>query len=169
MSATDLIVRISFRLEQQQYANWCWAAVIISLLKYYKHPDSGISQDRLVTQTIERKGANYNSYFDSPNVIDAVMSEYGILNTKINGQVRFDDIATQIEKGLPVVARIQWQEGGGHFIVITGCSNNSNSPTIQVQDPMHGPIEVSFQEFSGSYRSSGHWSHTFFTKAKESK
>lgn len=167
MSKTDFSVNISFRLEQQQHANWCWTAVITSLLKYYKHTDSVISQEELVKRIIERKGANYNNYFDSPNVIDSVMSEYGLLNTKINGQVSFDDLAAQIEKKLPIVVRIQWQEGGGHFIVITGCSNNGTTAMIQIQDPMHGIKELPYQTFSGSYMDKGHWSHTYFTKAPE--
>jgi len=71
----------------------------------------------------------------------------------------------EIDAGRPVGARIGWNNGGGHFMVIYGYSLVVGTEWFDIDDPIYGKRHLTVADFSSNYQGSGSWTHTYFTKS----
>jgi hypothetical protein len=63
-----------------------------------------------------------------------------------------------------VGARIGWNGGGGHFVVLTGYRSAGKLKEVEVQDPWTGRSTLAVDVFAGNYKNSGTWTHTYLTR-----
>jgi hypothetical protein len=82
----------------------------------------------------------------------------------MSGQASFQQVRDEIDRGRPVGARIGWNNGGGHFVVIYGYSRIGGTEYFDIDDSLNGKSHLSVTVFSSSYQGTGMWTHTYFTK-----
>lgn len=161
-----LWVRLEFTMQFQQQTQWCWAALSVSVSRYYT-PWSGWTQCEMVNQekgqsTCCQDGSA--SECNQPHVLDAPLDRAGVLNVMHLGTVAYDAIRDEIDAGRPVAWRIGWSGGGGHFAVIEGYQR-FGAQWVAVDDPWYGSSDAAlFTLTSGGYQGSGTWTHTYFTR-----
>jgi hypothetical protein len=63
-----------------------------------------------------------------------------------------------------VGARIGWNGGGGHFVVLTGYRSSGKVREVEVQDPWTGRSTLAVDAFATNYKNSGTWTHTYLTR-----
>lgn len=74
----------------------------------------------------------------------------------------FNDIKTEIDGKQPIGVAIKWDDGGAHFVAITGY--NDVNEVLGIHDPDLGYSEVPFSVFRETYDGRGKWCNTIFTK-----
>ena len=107
---------MAFPMEQQQASYWCWNAVTVSM-EHYFNAGSKLTQAAFAVQTLGPPPANP----DEPYYLQDALSEVDLLNEYLQGNyLTFEEIQEQLAAGLPVGVHISWNEGGTHYVVITG-------------------------------------------------
>jgi len=69
------------------------------------------------------------------------------------------ELSVEIAAGRPIGVRIQWVQGGGHFVTISGYSDD----VVEVSDPWYGDSPVDYLTFKTRYQGIGRWSHSYRT------
>jgi hypothetical protein len=156
----------TFPMEKQEEADWCWNAVAVSV-EHYFNPQSTLTQEHFAEQVF---GKALNEGF----ALAQALQDLERYNGALGGAIQFDDIQRQLDKNLPVCVRIEWYEGGAHFVVITGYGRSpGGDPLVYVSDPIlqSGNVIIwdyaSFVEaYSPSYAkgAEGAWVDTYFVK-----
>lgn len=164
-----LTASLPFVMQAQTQTNWCWSATSVSTSLYY-------SSTSLWTQC-SLAGAELGlstccntpvpSACNVPWYLDRALTKTGNLERMVNDKITFHAIQDQIKAGKPVGARQQWSGGGGHFMVIFGCSRIGNTDYLDIADPASGNSTVAYDTFVQGYQGNGTWTHTYLTK-KES-
>jgi hypothetical protein len=80
------------------------------------------------------------------------------------GTVPWSTVKSELQKGLVVGARIGWNGGGGHFMVLHGVASIGTINYLHIDDPIYGKSVLTYQQFATNYQGSGTWTHTYFTK-----
>ena len=80
--------------------------------------------------------------------------------------LEFDALRQQIDQKLPVCVRIEWPDGGGHFVVISGYSITPlGKQMVIVKDPWYVDSVLAFEELRSDYLlAGGTWSDSFLVK-----
>jgi hypothetical protein len=168
---------IPFHIEKQAATNWCWAAVAVSVSRYFK-PASGWRQCGLATIVLRAADGDDAPVIpacgccakprprvcNQPWWLNEALDRVGCLRGKaIQGPLSFADIGRRIHRGKPVCVGIDWRGGGGHFVVISGCYKGRNGVRqLEVQDPWHGTTSsVRYSAFVSAYRRRGKWAWTY--------
>jgi hypothetical protein len=74
----------------------------------------------------------------------------------------FDEIQTEIGAARPVCARIGWDNGGGHFVVIDEATElTSGTQLVHVLDPLFANSTILYEDFVSEYLGDGQWTGTF--------
>ena len=162
---------LPFNMQAQTQSNWCWAATATSTSLFYR-ATSGWTQCKVANGAL-----SLGDCCDSPvpgacNVtwfLDSALSVTGNFVSR-TGVSTYDMVKSELEAGRPVGARVGWSGGGGHFMVIHGCTIlqilGAGIPLFAIDDPIYGKSWVTVASFSsGGYQGSGTWTHTYFTKA----
>jgi hypothetical protein len=77
----------------------------------------------------------------------------------------FVGVTTELDAGRPVGVRIQWPDGGGHFLLIDGYREfSAGAPQVHVADPYYGPSYVLYSNLVKGYQDDGIWTDTFFVQ-----
>jgi hypothetical protein len=120
-------------MEQQQETDWCWNAVSVSLQHYFK-PASQLTQDQFAVQALGVPLADA----DQPFYLSTALTDLGLLNgAPLPDFLSFSAIQAQLDANLPVCVKIAWNEGGFHYLVITGYDvSPGGDPQIYVSDPI---------------------------------
>jgi hypothetical protein len=63
-----------------------------------------------------------------------------------------------------VCCRIGWQNGGGHFVSISGYQNDGATEEVTVDDPWYGRSTVPLATFLTAYRYTGSWTDSYYTQ-----
>jgi hypothetical protein len=158
---------LSFTMQLQLFSNWCWAATATSVSKYYK-PASTWTQCKVAS--VEK---NINSCCNSP--LPAGCNTYGTLGSSLTtvGQFNFSEgaasttwtkVKNEILAGRPIGARTAWSGGGAHFVAIYGYQEYGGQKYLMIDDPIYGKSTMTLATFMTSYRGSGTWTHTYYTK-----
>jgi hypothetical protein len=79
----------------------------------------------------------------------------------------FPTVAGEIDHSRPHCIRIVWSGGGAHFVAAIGYtgSDPAHGQYVSVDDPLYGPSDVTYATLQTSYRTTGTWERSFFTKA----
>ncbi len=162
----------AFQMECQAELYWCWAAVGVSLNRYFS-PDETLKQCELATHILT---GLHNGHIvqccnqplppeaDTPAKLQDVLSTLGLLKGQpLTRPLTFDEIRTQINAGFPVCVRIQWQgQKSGHFVVIRGFAVlASGEQYVDIADPCYRNSTMLYEDFANYYQSYGEWSDTF--------
>jgi hypothetical protein len=166
-----------FKIEQQFKSHWCWAAVALSIDRYFT-PTSGWSQCDIASHILPPAALDRPGYpcCDRPNEspgrqpcnLDASLGDslntIGRSFTKA-ASLSFDQVRNEILKGLPVCVTVKWASGDKHAVVISGYRKaNSGLELVTVRDPLHGTSVVQFKALMEVYRLSGAFMRAYFLK-----
>ena len=139
-SNSTLTVR---RIKQLENSSYCWACVSVSFGQYFK-PNIILDEKQIA---IKYKGDLYTS--NNITGIGLLLSqEYGIAVGKYLYQPTFATLKSNINRDAPVIVRVEYSNGRGHFILVNGY-NDSTSKYIVAMDPISGTYRVLNTTFSG--------------------
>jgi hypothetical protein len=157
----------TFQMERQKERNWCWAAVTVSVDRYFRATSVDLEQCELAGKMFRAGVCGNEKHFNKPRKLqDALRLVDNLKNQPLNGPLQFENLRHEINSNRPVCARIQWRGGGAHFIVIDGCTEfDSGFRQVHIQDPDSGPGVMSYDELAYAYRFHGEWTHSFLLKA----
>ena len=122
----------TFPIEQQQENDWCWDAVAVSVDHYFD-PLSSWTQETFAERAL---GVPLPRSDQTWYLSDAL----AILK-RLNGNPRpalsFEEVQQQLDANLPVCVQIDWNEGGSHYLVISGYSVSAGrTPQVTISDPI---------------------------------
>jgi Papain-like cysteine protease AvrRpt2 len=158
-----------FPMEQQRENNWCWDAVSVSL-EHYFDPASTMTQDDFAVKAlgVPLKDA------DLPFYLSVALTDLELLNgDPLDGFLSFSDIQAQLAANLPVCVKIGWNEGGFHYLIISGYGlSPAGDPQLHVSDPVFLDLNVTVWDYaafvftySPSYTNAeGAWVNTMLVK-----
>jgi len=162
-------VALGIQVEQQLLSRWCWAALGASLSAYYH--GASLRQDELAGRVLgldctgfeteealrEQCNINFN--------LDKVLELVGCFSHWSPGKPPFERLQFEINNGHPVCCRVSWYEGDAHYILIRGYAIGEG--LLYVEDPLHGPARVKYDDLPRNYHlSGGVWTETYWTRQK---
>jgi len=130
---------LPFNMQPQTQSNWCWAATSTSVSIFY-YTASTWTQCKVANGELGHTDC-CNSPVPSPcNVpwyLDRALQRTGNFQSMVTGPITFASINGEISGGRPVGVRIGWSGGGGHFVVIYGCSRVGAVEYVDIDDPIY--------------------------------
>jgi len=154
-------------LQRQQEDEWCWAAVAVSVDQYFNDA-SARTQCDLVSDVLGVKCCGDSDDCDKPNDLEKALGNkigVGKLREPVqNRALEFAEIRDQLAQGFPVCVRIEWPDGGGHFVVIDGADTVGGVQAVHIQDPLHDATTISYRDFLTRYRLVGRWTDTYLVQ-----
>lgn len=155
--------QLAFDCERQTQSQWCWAAVAVSVARYYSSR-TGWSQCALVRAELHRATCcEDGAACDQPWYLDRALARVGHSDGGIAaGALSFAEITAEVDAREPIGVRIGWRSGGGHFIVIEGYSRADG--LVEVEDPIEGHAQMTYEALVGDYGGAGAWTHTYRTR-----
>jgi hypothetical protein len=165
----------SFQIEQQLESEWCWAAVGVSVQRYFP-PNSPLQQCQLASNVLSRIGGNPVDCCLHPDDFDVSEHlEYALGGPQTGGinvlkgigpRLPFEQIQAQIKDSLPVCVRIEWPGlDRGHFVVIYGYGvTKSREQWVYVADPFYEYWLVPYNQFLDFYQGDGRWTDTYLVQ-----
>ncbi len=158
---------LPFNMEAQTQSNWCWAATSKSVSHFY----SGLSpwtQCKIAGSELSQSCCTtpVPSACNVPWYLDRALQRTENFVSIQSGIISWQEVKDQLDRGLVVGARIGWNGGGGHFMVIYGVSRVLLNEYLYIDDPIYGKAVLSYDEFATNYQGCGTWTHTYFTKKR---
>lgn len=161
------MTELQLTIQHQLQSYWCWAACSSSTSAFFDGSSSWtqcrLANAELSQTTCCEDGAS--DPCDQPWYVDRALSRTGNLATRSAGRATWEAVRREIDAGRPVCARIGWEGGGGHFVLITGYREAPEGHLLDVEDPWTGSASVELDEFTQHYQTSGSWTHTYLTQA----
>lgn len=156
---------LTFDMELQTQSNWCWAATSKSVSKFYSSL-SPWTQCKVASEELDKTCCDspVPSACNIPWYLDRALTRTHNFVSYQSGTITWDQIKQELENGLVVGARIGWNGGGGHFMVIYGVSKSMGLEFLHIDDPIYGKSTQTYNQFATNYQGSGTWTHTYFTK-----
>ena len=159
--------QLAFNMQMQTQSNWCWAATSTSVSHFYWFWSTW-TQCRVANGELGHSDC-CNDPVPSPcNVpwyLDKALTRTHNFVSIAGQQASFQQVRDEIDAGRPVGARIGWNGGGGHFMVIYGYSRFLGMGYFDIDDPIYGKSHLAVSDFANNYQGSGTWTHTYFTKS----
>jgi|HubBroStandDraft_1064217.scaffolds.fasta_scaffold101489_2 hypothetical protein len=156
---------LHFRIQRQQQAEWCWAAVAASVERFFDK-DSELEQCQVANKVFnQRKNrcCKDPSAYDVPEELEVALQKIHKWRNTLRGPLTFEQVQEEIDRGRPVCVRIQWLSGGGHFVVVRGYRLlSSGAQQLYVADPENPSNLVDYNEFKVAYYGEGTWAETDF-------
>jgi hypothetical protein len=166
---TEGAVKLSVTPQRQLFDNWCWAAIASVLGRYYG--TSAASQSEIASHLLRLDCAGIDGNIDGDDELrvradaemrlDAALALVGCYSHWSAGKPLFDRVRFEINLGRPFAARIEWQSGGAHYVLVRGYRDEGKR--IIVADPLHGEAEYPLFDFPSRYQLGGAWTETFWT------
>jgi len=162
-----------FVMQQQLESEWCWAAVAQAIKTFFS-PASAPTQCAIAQPvlTMEESITVATNCCEDPTLCNAPATLQDALNVTQNlrkiveGSVSFDDLKSELSEGNPIGVRIQWSDGGAHFIAIDGYREfTSGAQQVLVADPLNPDGSASYIDYGDLvdfYDQDGVWDATFF-------
>jgi hypothetical protein len=167
----------------QEEANWCWSAVTHTVMHHFGtrgHTQEAIATDHLtnsgrIVQCVPPERQKFNNascadggclaYCNDPHILRLVLAEQGRLDRVLSSSraPSFAEIRDEIDADRPLPCRVQWNAGGGHFIIVSGWTIDANgTERVHVLDPSAneaaraiGERVIDYAEFAARYTLSG--------------
>lgn len=151
----------------QKYAHWCWAAVAVAI-DHLLHR-STLTQCQVASRQQGAGDCCQNPCGGDCNRPWFLERALCTVNCLAQGPVpvpptfSFSNLKALMQSAgpNPVCARIGWKGLGGHFVVIKGVQEMSQS--LLIADPFEGEHLVPFKEFKDCYLSHGPWTDYYLT------
>jgi hypothetical protein len=159
--------QLAFDMQMQTQSNWCWAATSTSVSHFYWFWSTW-TQCRVANGELGHSDCCNSSVPSACNVpwyLDRALTRTHNFVSIIGQQASFQQVREEIDAGRPVWARIGWNGGGGHFMVIYGYSRFLGMEYFDIDDPIYGKSHLAVSDFANNYQGSGTWTHTYFTKS----
>jgi hypothetical protein len=139
-------------LGRQERSRWCWAAIAVSLARFYE--TRVVSQRQLVTEVSGAQGVGAGGAKNvEARLLDALIAVgcYRHWTPGRPGRVR---LRSEIHAGRPACVRIVWADSGAsHFVLIDGFAGGGGRPDeIEVADPCGARGLHPLAHFPESYR-----------------
>lgn len=158
---------LDITLGQQLKSRWCWASLASGIAGYYKTMD--ILQVQLADELVKSIDCEHEIYSledrQEKNVnfkLDAALKYVGCFSHWSAGKPNFDRLKFEINQGRPLCVRLEWLNGGAHYVLIKGYDWQKG--TVLIDDPLHGLDRMPFEDFPEKYRISGAvWTETYWT------
>jgi hypothetical protein len=166
---------MGFNIQKQQHDKWCWAAVSVSLERYFV-PTSTLTQGQMATEVLGIPGCSGNpGPCNQPaklqDALDVVRQRTAsgprpLTFPAPRGRLTFRELGQELDGSLPVCVRIGWEGGGGHFLVLSGYQQlSSGDQLVDVADPFYGDGTIDYNELAFAYVDSGQWTATYPVRA----
>jgi hypothetical protein len=158
--------QVALSLQHQLQTNWCWAACTSSVSGFYD-PRTTWGQCAIVNAELKQRGCcggGGSAECNVPWYLDRALKRTGNLARKSDGAASWETVRKEIDAGRPVAARIGWNGGGGHFVMVTGYRAVGGARDVEVQDPWTGSSRISLDALAKNYKSAGSWTHTYLTR-----
>lgn len=156
---------IPFPMRRQKMDSWCWAAVSAATEKYFD-PATAKTQCTIASELKEIHCCPREEACNTAHSLRSALAKIGRLRGPVVEQsAPFQQIRNEIRDGFPVAARIAWNGGGGHFVVITGYRiYPSGEEVITIADPLGESGRWLYDDFVNAYQFTGRWTHTYFLR-----
>jgi hypothetical protein len=157
---------LPFNMQPQTQTNWCWAATATSVSHFY-FSGSSWTQCKVANGNLSLTVCCNSPVPGACNVssiLQAALAVTSNFSSMVNSTIGYDAILAELTAGRVVGARIGWSGGGGHFMVIYGCSRIGATQYLDIDDPIFGKSHPTLDEFTNRYQGNGHWTHTYYTK-----
>lgn len=164
-----------FVIDHQMQDQWCWAAVALSICRFFK--DQRWQQQCDVVNEIFgpirgdtdccTDGAS--STCNMPWALDIVLNTAGHLLQPVRGIVTFDEVKQQVlVQKRPFAARIMLADlMTAHFVVVIGCDEAGDGRQwVKVADPGGSTGNTNTIEYSAllnDYMPGASWDQSYFT------
>lgn len=160
---------MALQMTPQQEPNWCWAAVACAVKTFFSPAagatQCGIAQPVLLTEAQISSAVSCCAnakQCNKPAELQDALKAVNNLQQMDTGFLSPADVETELNDGRPVGVRIQWSDGGGHFILIDGYREfSSGAVQVHVSDPYYGPSYVLHSDLVNDYLGDGVWTHTY--------
>ena len=164
--------QLGFTMQSQDATQWCWAAVTVSVVKFYQ-PGAGMTQCQIAQKVLCKADCCTDmSVCDTPYVVYHPLGAVGHLEEVRAGPIQLQgvpnelSIQREVDSGRPIVCRIGWSGGGGHFIVLYGYDLSGPTGYVHVADSENGNSVYTLPALQSGYKNgSGTWTHTYTTSA----
>lgn len=153
-----------FQIQTQKQSHWCWAAVASSIDKHL-NPASTWDQCRVAGAAQRIPCCGHPPPMDScdrPWRLSEALQSINRRPGLVDSPVSLETLKAEITAGYPVCARIEWNSGGGHFVVIDGFW--TVDPWISVRDPLYLDQALPYETFRDSYYGLGTWTHSYLVR-----
>lgn len=140
----------------QEEINWCWSAVTQAVADFLHA--SALSQEDIASDHAASSGKAYtcappnraavhggtcsggacSGSCNDPHILRLILAEQGCFGATLttNAAPSFGDIQTEVNAGRPLPCRVQWNGGGGHFILVSGWDvDGAGTNRVRVLDP----------------------------------
>ncbi len=156
---------LPFTMELQVNSNWCWAATSKSV-SYFYCTSSPWTQCKIASDELGLSCCNspLPGGCNVPWYLDRALTRTNNFVQIQSGTIDWQEIKDQLDRGLVIGARVGWNGGGGHFMVIYGVSRIAFREYVHIDDPIYGKNTMTYTEFATNYQGAGTWTHTYFTK-----
>jgi hypothetical protein len=160
--------RLEVPLQQQEQTNWCWAAVTVTVFDFYRN-GAGSPQCPVADLELGRQDCcPLNPQCNEVATLDLPLRRNGNFRDLQDSPATFPDVITEITNRRPLGCRVEWFQGGSHFLLVNGFADHpSGMKTIEIADTFYGPSTQNFDTFPADYQLRGTWTHTYFTKRSE--
>jgi hypothetical protein len=159
-------------MDPQLEPNWCWAAVTAAVKNFFSGGPT-LQQCQVATPVLTREHptdafdccANPDQCDIPAFLQDALAVSGNLSGPPLSGHLVFESVKDELDAGRPIGVRIQWPNGGGHFIVIDGYREfTEGAPLVHVADPQYRPCYHSYHDLVRRYQGVGVWTDTFLLK-----
>ena len=157
----------NFTLQHQEQTLWCWAATTVSVAGFYNVNTFWKTQCRLVNEILKQTTCCENG--SSAQCNHTSSTENALKFTKhwqstTEAAEPMPIIASEISKGQPLCAIVEWPDKSSHATLITGVHPEG---TIDIQDPWSGFSTLTVDAFTNRYQGNGVWTRSLHTVASQ--
>ncbi|MBY5721233.1 hypothetical protein HFO33_32535 [Rhizobium leguminosarum] len=168
-------VYLPFTMQYQMMDNWCWAAVASSVAFHFDE-ESMWTQPELAAEAFGYSEADLpDASWDKEYHLVHAFNFVGCLREVLTGHVGFRMVLDELRNGRPVCLHIDWKNGKGHAVAITGCWVDSmDTKHYRVDDPGlreedYGDFwdeirEIPERQLMTRYMNVGTWRNTFLVE-----
>jgi hypothetical protein len=164
-AATEMVAaaitshQLEIQRARQEKSDWCWAACAHMVLTVFDQNVSQCDVASFLRETnccLEANEGECNLACDAEDVLH-IYDNFGVTGTLVDDTLSFSSIREEIrDRQQPVEVGIKWDEGGGHLIVVYGCSVDGTARFVRVHDPLFQMGEIRFSELR-RYKQQGNW------------
>lgn len=150
-------------MQHQELFNWCWAAVSVSVKRFYERGNP-ITQCQQASLQLKWPCCDDPGPCNRTWRLKAALEGLGNLRALVSGTLPIEAIRREIDDHHPLCCFIAWTDGGGHFVCIDGYDVTALEPMLTIQDPAYGTNYAPLTIFLTEYQKTGSWTESYTTK-----